>query len=452
MRYESAIAPEDVVSTDLRQAIDRDFRRNAIAGMLFEATWALGMSFAIAPVLVPTYLTELAAPRWLIGLASALVVLTIPLQLFAERMVGGRKRLRNVWLLCTGSALAYLVLGTTCALLPESARWGRIGVFVVLMAIFFVLVNFSGPIYMAVLTDNCPVYRRGRLFSYRSAALGLTGVAGLWPARWVLSHYSGPAAYHASILCAGTIYIFSSMCPLLIRDHIDPTRLDSTPGDRRPGALLGEAVSMLRQYWLIPNYRVFMFFAVVLVAAASLSPFIVTYGRDVVSPNRMPALWFQISFFAAILANGVVVGLVADRWGYQLTLVLLAGIGLGAFGLVQYSPLPSITLIAYGLAICMSNGMTTVIANLSVELLPQVAPARLVAAANVYGLPLGVLLPWLSGMILDGSRTAGAPLWGYHVAFTVAIVLTLFGGLGTLLLVQEPRTGRIYEIKVLPRQ
>ena len=60
--------------------------------------------------------------------------------------------------------------------------------------------------------------------------------------------------------------------------------------------------------------------------------------------------------------------------------------------------------------------------------------------------------PWIAGSILDLARqTSGDPIWGYHVVFTVAATLAALGGLGTALLVQEPRAGMVYVIKRLER-
>src|SRR5215467_14512162 len=84
------------------QRVERDFVWNAFVGLFFEGTWALGASFVIISVLIPTYLNELNSPKRLIGLMSAVGTLTVPLQLLAGHFLDGERRKIKLWIAYAG--------------------------------------------------------------------------------------------------------------------------------------------------------------------------------------------------------------------------------------------------------------------------------------------------------------------------------------------------------------
>ena len=81
-------------------------------------------------------------------------------------------------------------------------------------------------------------------------------------------------------------------------------------------------------------------------------------------------------------------------------------------------------------------------ANLSLELMPNIRIRRLIAVMNLFCLPFNVAMPLICGIILDVCKSNGVPLEGYRVVFTIGIVMGLLVVAGMGLLVQEPRTGR----------
>lgn len=447
----ATIPPQEAdARIEYEKAIDRDFRHNASIIMLYEGTWAIGLAFVVILVIIPSYLGQLGMPRSVIGFASAIGVLTVPLQLFSERLIGGANRKRNLWIFSTICSLAFLFMGIAGFLLPAGMNRLLAFLFILTIVIFFVCNNIFVPVYHGMLTDNCPLQRRGRLFGYRAVSLGIIGLICLVPAKWVLRWFAPLESFHVAMLMAGVFYTISSFSPLLFRDHIDPQKPAS--GDRRQfGLMLREATTTIRELWNTPNYRVFIYFAAVLAGSASLGPFIITYTRDVLSPGGVAPQWFQMIYFCFSIANGIFIGLFADRWGYKATMAVQALAGSATYIMAQAAGDIPMAIVAYGLLISVLQGMPAVFCNLSVELMPRIAPSHLVASANVICLPVTVLLPWLAGYAIDLARHAGAGLWGYQIVFAVGATLAVVAFLGVVLLVQEPRTGRIYIIKVLQR-
>lgn len=439
---------------DRADAVEKAFVRNATAGVVFEGTWSLGMAFATSSVIIPTYLVSLGAPRWLIGLASSLPVLCSPLQLFSEGLAGGPKRRRNIWIIYTMCSLCYVVI----ALLswPIENATARMAIFVTLMGGFFACHALCFTMYQAILTDNCPLRRRGQMFGYRMAAMGLVGlpilpIASRIVGRWSEHGGGEPKMYLASMFIGGCFFAVSSLSPWMFRDRIDPRR--GSPERRRPGLILVDAAKLLKKLWYTPNYRVFIFFAMVLTGGTSLGTFIVTAARDTLPADAATAgpQVFQYWVLAAFPASGVFVAGIADRWGYQLTLALTAVIALAGFVTASLASSMTAMLIAYALMMVAVSSIPAAVGNLSIELVPDISAAQLIAGANVMCLPVNLLMPFICGLVLDSARVAGVVAWGYYVVFALAGAMVVVAGVGTLVLIQEPRTGRVYEIKVIHR-
>lgn len=435
---------------DYEALVERDFRRNVAVFAAFDALWGLGLPFALFVVLVPAYLNLLTAPKFVIGVGSALGALVMPLQLFADRLIGGVHRKRNVWLIYSCSGLAYLTYGLLGFILPAEPNTWRIIFFLLTMVVFVGTINLGQPIYWSILTDNCPIHRRGRLMAMRTAGLGLAGVANFLPARWVYRHWPAPDCFHLALIIAGSIFVLACLSVLLIRDHIDPIRLDDSR-KARATPILRETFGILKRLWGTANYRVFMFFMIVLSASYSLAPFLVTYANDCLAlPANRNQLFNLIYLIASPLA-GLTLGILADRRGYRSSAIVLSVLSAGAFLLALFAHTVPAILAAYALYCCVVITIPSILCNMSVELLPRENPSHLIAAGNLFCLTAAVGAPAVCGRIIDMYRSAGQLNNGYLTVFIVAITLALVGGLGMLLLVQEPRSGRVYVIKDLNR-
>jgi MFS family permease len=244
--------------------------------------------------------------------------------------------------------------------------------------------------------------------------------------------------------------MISTTSILFIRDHIDPDRLI---GYQKPQTtpIFREIYELLLRLWKTPNYRVFIFFMIVMASSFSLAPFLITYSSDCLGLKPDQNRLFNFAYLIACPLAGISVGTLADRWGYRLSAVLIALFGCTAFILALAAHSVNTVLFAYGLYCCILVTTSTILLNMSIELLPTENPAHLLAAGNMFTLIPSVVVPALCGRILDVYRHMGLVSNGYLTEFIIAIVLAVVGGLGMRMLVQEPRTGRIYIIKILNR-
>jgi len=434
---------------DHQQAVEASLRRNMVPIVLFEAVWGLGMPFFMAGATVPAYLNALGASKWLIGLASALAVLMTPLQFLAERLLGGPNRIRNTWLCYSASGLCLVLYGAVGSLLLGRAPALLTPLTILALIVFWSCLHLSGPLYFEILTDNCPLRKRGILVGWRSLGLGLAGLAMYVPARWTYARWQGVTNFHVAMMVAGGFYAVSSLAVAFIRDHPSP----AVRRVRRlhPARWRMEILGLFRRLWRNPNYRVFIFFAAMLASVGALAPFMVTAAVDVHGMRQDDVRLFNIVYLVACLFAGLLVGRIADRWGYRTAGILIAILSLAGFAVCQEANGPAMVLLAYGLFSLTPGNYSAMLCNMSVELAPRLSPSQLMAAGNALILPATFLVPVILGRCLDGFRTRGDLGHGYSLVFVVAMLLALVAGLGLATLVREPRTGRLYVIKNLPR-
>lgn len=430
--------------------VHRHYRRNVTAIVAFEFFWGLGLPFALFVVFVPAYLNLISAPKLVIGLAASLGAILMPLQLMSDRLAGGMNRRRNCWILYSISALSYVGYGVSSCALPAISDTARMVLFLAAITVFIMAINLGQPMYWSIMTDNCPLRRRGRLLGLRTTGLGVGGLLTVLPAKWVYLHWPAPVNYHIAMLVAGAFFLISTTSVLFIRDQIDPVRLEEY---RRPNStpILREVLGVLGRLWKTPNYRVFIFFIIILAASFSLAPFLVTYAGDILTLPTEQNRIFNVVYLLTCPLAGLSIGTLADRWGYRLAAILLAIFGSATFTLALTAHEINTLLFAYGLYCCAIVTMPTILCNMSVELLPEEKPAHLIAAGNLFTLIAVVLVPAVCGWLIDIFRHLGQVGNGYLTVFIIAIVLAVIAGLGMLFLVQEPRSGRIYIIKILNR-
>ena len=100
--------------------------------------------------------------------------------------------------------------------------------------------------------------------------------------------------------------------------------------------------------------------------------------------------------------------------------------------------------LGYGVvALCLWT-RTYLLCNMGAELCPDIPPNRLLAVGNCLTLPFVVGINTLGGAVLDWTGT-------YRPLFVAVLAIALVALLGFAFLVREPRSGRLYMIKIVPR-
>jgi MFS family permease len=415
------------------------FRRNVTGIALFELVWGLGVPFVLYISMLPAYFTALGTSKALLGFVMSLWTILAPLQLLSGHFFNGPRRMRTVttvYLAATGLRLLYDVLA-----LFVPGMWSPAGLIggLVLANIGYVgLLTVGQAIYMGVLTDNIPRRKRGWVFGMRTLGLGIGGILTGAAASLVMHHWGSPANYRVSFVIGDSVWLLSCFALLLIRDAAAP------PARRRRAAgFLRSLRAKVRVLVANPNYRIFLFSHLLNAMGTALATFIVPFAREQLRVPDSRLAFLSIIFLVAGAAMGLAIGRVADRFGFRLVGFIQSALLL-AFFLIAVSARSFVAVcVAYALYTAVNQTLSFVLVNMSVELCPSLSPADLTALGTTLTLPLVAAVSPLSGTVIDLTGS-------YQAVFFIGATVAVIAMLGFGLLVREPRSGRLYQVRQIP--
>ncbi len=416
--------------------IKKNLPRNVTGILLFEFTWGLGIPLGLFASMVPAYLSALGSSKSFIGLANALWTLLVPLQLLGSRLSSGRRRVRTWSALYVGATGIRLIYDVFAVFVPGIWTPGSsAGLFVVACVGYIGLYVTGQSIYMGIVTDNIPERRRGWLFGMRMLCMGVGGIGMGFAASWILHHWESPFNYRVSFLAGDTIWTLSTIITLfLLRDRPHESALPAASG------YLRALYEKLRVLLANPNYRIFIFFHGLNIVALAMSGFIVPYAREKLGVSDQLIAWLSVLFLASGAVFGIVLGRLADRVGYRsvgavqsVLLLFHFAVALGARSFLAVS-------VAYTLYSIVNISSAFVLVNMSVELCPSISAIDLTALGGLLLLPVVGAASPIAGRIIDATGS-------YAAVFYMGAAIAAVALLGFVLLVREPRTGRLLETR-----
>jgi MFS family permease len=436
------VTGQDPAHAEYERLVERDLRRNVGAIASWEFLWGLGMPFAMLATFVPAYLGAIDAPSVLIGFVLALPAVFSASQLIVSYFVPSRRR-ADVYRLGIVVCLLPWLLYSLCAVLwgdawPGPLHWA---LFTLVIGLFLLGANGGSSLYWEIMTDNVPPHRRGRFFGLRSMGMGLAGLGMGWAASQVLKRWETPLNFRVSLTIGTSIFLFSCLTMLLLRDHVNP-RHSGEEADRP--SLADYLQRTVHALWRDPNYRIFLFFLALLAIAATAAPFMVAAARKQLGVTAQAQGVFSLVFLGAVASLGWVVGLLADRFGYRLIGGLFGALLAGAFLLCLTTDRVLYWYIAYGGFALASYGMNMLLCNMSAELCPGTPPNRLMAVGNLLLVPFIICASLVNGAIVDLSGS-------YQPVFLANLVVSVVALMGFIFIVREPRGGSLYIVQSTPR-
>lgn len=418
--------------------LSKSLGRNVTGIFLFELIWGLGVPFGLFLSVVPAYLTVLGTSKSLMGFVMSLWTILTPLQLLAGHFFGGRGRMRTTlafYLAAIGLRLTYDVLA-----LFVPGMWtpaSLVAMFVLALTGYVAMLVFGQAIYTGVLTDNIPKRKRGWIFGLRTLGMGVGGVATGFVASWVLHHWASPVNYRISFLICDSLWFASCFALLLVRDDAPPRARQRTDG------FFSSLQRKVRVLIANPNYRIFLFSHLLNAVGAALATFIVPYAKERIGVPDSRLAFLGMIFLATGATLGLVIGKIADRFGYRAVGFIQSGLLLAFFMIAVSARSYAAVCVAYGLYSLVSQTLAFVLVNMSVELCHSIGPTDLAALGATLVLPFLVIVSPLAGMVIDLTGS-------YQSVFFIGTAVALIAMLGFGLLVREPRTGRLYEVRQIP--
>jgi len=422
---------------DQSESVVRNFRRNAAAVVSFDAIWSLGSPACNIFTVIPAYLLFLGVSKTVLQFITVSLTFLVVLQLWSGPLLGGptrRRRLMISWFIYPLVLFLFGLLGLTA--------WGWIpkGIWIVLMALAFlcvaITIQLSMPAYAEMVLENTPLGWRGRLASLRSLGAGLSGIAGLVLAHFLMRAWDTPHNFHWCFIIGTLLMGISCQCLWGFRDS-GPVVADPLPAAPRAGSVFKSAIQPVRDLLGHFTFRVFVVFLALLTMGHSLAPLLISYGRDVLGMTVGDTNQFTAAYYGGVSFLGIAITLLADRFGFRLIAVIAAlNLGVAFLAPILFPHSVWALLIAYGLIFSSVNLTALVLANLGNELMPGNKTTTIIAASSLLVMPLNLITAPLGGRLVDVYGAAG-----YTAVFTGGLVLSLCAALGFLVVIREPRTG-----------
>jgi MFS family permease len=290
--------------------------------------------------------------------------------------------------------------------------------------------TLASPGYNEMMFFNIAKEKRGRFSSILSLSIGGGGFAGSYLVVEFMGLFPAPRNYHLAFIVGGAVVFFS--CALLYTMHDHQAREYADARKSEP------LINLSRRLWNDFNFRVFLIFFSLVVAAQALAPLLISYSRDVLAAGDGGAGYFTLAYFGGTVIFGTTLPLLADRFGFRIIGIIMALIFGAGFLLPILFPqsifLLYVSYASYAASLILS---TIVLANLGHEMVPDVPPAFIIALGRTLVMPVMLAVGPLSGLLVDLHGEGG-----YLVAFVSGVLLNSVAVLGFVFVVREPRTGQ----------
>jgi MFS family permease len=415
------------------EQVRRDLPRNFLAHVLHGLLGQTGFRLVNAPTFLPAYLMLLSGSEFVVGLARSIQYLGMFLSpLIGANLIEHRKRVLPLGF-AVGLGMRFQVLGI--ALVGFFLGPGPTVVAICVFLFFFgFLMGMQGVIFNFLMSKVIPVDRRGFLVGLRTSLAGLTaaGVAYLG-GRYLVEPNVFGNGYAVTFLVAFVLTCLGLAMLMLIREPVPPeVRMPVSLASR-----LGDLPAILRSDRAFTYY----FLARALATMGRMAvPFYILYVGDVIgvvnaSGNAIPSgAAIGILSTAFIIANSVTNfgwGLVADRTGFRLVLLISLGVWIaGAMGIMSATNLIGFAFCFVGVGAGM-GGFQMAAQNMALEFGSRSDLPIRIAVANSAQEFVGFLGPLFGGLI--------AVAFSKQSLFWVAIAFQLGAIVVVLLFVDEPR-------------
>jgi MFS family permease len=406
------------------EVIARNFRLNLIEGAIYISSGALFSMQTVLPALV----ARLGGSN--VQIAAVAVVgyacLFLP-QIFSARFAEAApfKRTMTVGL---GAVQRVVLLSLACVLLI----WGRsapgtvLVLFFMLYGLNMVIVGVTTPFWYDFYAKLTPVHRRGRLFGLRTSfgALGSIGCGVLLT--WLLGALPFPMNFGAAILIASGLQFVSLWAQASVREEF--------PSEVRPRAELVPYLKSLPSFFRHDRSFVPFIAACALFVVGGIPVgFYAAYAlRHLAAPEQMVG-GFTVAIVTIQVASATINGMLADRVGYKIPL-MIAGIALASASITAVFAPTALWFYAVFILAGINIGTEGMArANMAMEFGAEHRRASVVGLLNTLLAPF-YILGLLGGLTVD--------LAGFTPLFIIGACCAIVGVLVMMFFVTDPRAGK----------
>lgn len=403
----------------------KNFRYHLIEGSLYLASFA----FLNFQVVYPALVRKLGGGNIAVGALPALVYLLyfVP-QVFAANYAG-KSAYRRPWVLSAGLAqrIQILVLAFLVALLGRDEPGLTLVLFFLLFGANQIIAGISSPHWFDFLVKTTRPDQRGRLMGLRSSVGASMGFLNGALLTMFLAWFRFPWDYGAVFLTA-FLYQLTSWLVLRKVSGEEPSEI-AAPLPLR--SLFSRIAEIMRSD---ARFRLFLIASGFSVVGLMPAGFFAVAALDRFSLPESYVGFFTMTFLAAQVVFGGLLGWIADRKGHRRTLLIcaLAMVAASAIGIAANDPVWFFVVFSL---VGMLMGM---------EMITRYNFASECAEESARPLYIGIMNAWLAPFYLS-SLGGGwlSDLAGYHTVFLVGGVFALIGFL-LLLRIRDPANKRLH--------
>ena len=405
--------------------IEQNYRWNFTANVLDGFAFFFGIAFASSSTIVPLFVSKITLNPLIIGLVAMIAQSAwfIP-QLFTADKIEELDRKKPVlinlgffterlpvlfWPLAAWLALDYPMLAL--ALFIFTYAWHGLGA------------GMVGPAWQDLLARCFPVNKRGFVLGLTMFAGTAAGTVGAGLSSWLLQEYEYPYNFVILFSIAAFAIILSWFFIAMVREPLQPAK-------RNAHAKLPMWSRMKVILERDTNFRAYLLARVVLILGAMGTGFVTVMSIERWQlPDGVVGLYTAILLLGQTVGN-LVAGIIADRFGHKLPLVLGGICQVLAFGTAWLALSAEWTYAVFAL-LGIATGANFVSGMLiTMEFAePARRPTYVGMANTVFGIALA-LAPLLGGWLAS---------FGYGWLFGSSALLGVIAVLMLQITVVEPR-------------
>lgn len=410
------------------KSVRRHQQWNIGVGWLDGIFFALGASFISHVTILPVFLRLLTESKLAIGMVHSLTMAGIFFpQIFSAHYIESMQ-LKKGLVVFVGAImrLPWLILALILPWMVQLPAPYPLAIFFSLYLIFTFGWGLVIPPWLDIIGKIILPHRRGTFLGMRFTLGRAFGMAGALGSFFLIRAFPFPYNFALCFAAAFTILNISLFFFAMTREI--------------PYPVVKKKIQLIHFLKSLPQVlkrdRNFLFYniAFALIAFTNLTmAFYSVYGVERFHLPSNYAGIFTTVFMASQGVTGIIWGVLGDRKGHKITMVLSAFMSI--LGSVTALVAPS--ALFFNICFLFAGGYIsgTLISNMNIVLefcAPEERPLY-IGLSNAFAAPIFIASPLLGGLIVDA--------FSYEAAFFMTGLLTFMGLLVLLFLVREPRSG-----------
>jgi MFS family permease len=412
-----------------------NYRWNFTANVLDGFAFFFGIAFASSSTIVPLFVSKITLNPWIIGLVAMIAQSAwyIPQLLTADKIESLDRKKPVLINLGFFTERLPVFLWPLAALLALDYPMFALVLFICAYAAHGLGAGVVGPAWQDLLARCFPVNTRGFVLGLTMFTGTAAGTVGAAMSSWLLQAYPYPQNFVYLFSIAAVAITMSWAFLATVREPLQPAKRHAhaaLPMWSRMRAILGQD----------SNFRTYLLARMLLIMGSMGTGFI-----TVVTIERWHLADSVVGFYTAILllgqtAGNLLSGVIADRAGHKLPLVVGGLCQMFAFAVAWSAPTPAWIYMVFAL-LGLATGANFVSGMLITMEFPE--PSRRPTYIGIANTAIGIALalaPLLGGWVAS---------WGYGWLFGGSALLSLVATIWMQLAVAEPRHVRPVDLAAL---